>query len=543
MTPRTLALTTCALVGACQPYTGAQETTDVSTSSGAASTSDEASSEAAPTTTPTTTDAPATGDTTDGAATTDPTGDPGSSSSSGEPPEPVQGLRAEYFATYIDPVLTRVDPGVDFVWGAEAPDPALAIDRFSIRWTGALIAPTTGTYQLIVESDDGVRVWLDGAPVIDDWNGHFVTRNEATVELQAGVAVPLRIDYFELDLDASMRLLWSSDTLPEQVVPAANLIAAEESGDLQPPKPPFGNPVVSFDCPDPGVLGVEEADGPHFYMVCTGGPFPIRHSRDLVLWNDTGAVVLPNGKPAWAANGGRNWAPELHRVGEQYIAYFTTVNGADVLSIGAATASDPLGPYTESPGPLVEHPLGVIDANYFADAGKHYLIYKIDGNSKGQPTPVLLRELRADGLGFVDGSQEVKLLSNDGNTWEGGVVEATWLVQRDAFYYLFYSGNVYDHRYRTGVARSPSVFGPYEKLGAPILGNNERWVGPGHGTVLQVGELDYFVYHAWTNAGNGTQNGAMGRQVLVDRIDWQDGWPHIHDGTPSRSAQNWPGVP
>jgi hypothetical protein len=482
--------------------------------------------------------------TTAGESSSSSSGDTSGESDTGSttaPPEPMNGLRAEYFATYLDLVVDRVDPTLDFDWVDAPAAEGLAADRFSIRWTGSLIPPETGTYTLITETDDGVRVWIDDVPVIDDWSGHFVTRNEAPVELVAGVPAKIRVDYFEYDLAASARLKWASATLPEEVIPAARMLAAGAASGLPAPKPPYANPVEPFDCPDPGVLGVDGDSGPTFYKVCTGGSFPIRQSRDLVLWSDTGASLLPNGKPAWAANGFRNWAPEIHRVGGQYVAYFTTVNGADVLSIGAAYASDPLGPYTETGGPLVEHPLGVIDATYVESDGAPFLIYKIDGNSQGQPTPMIIRQLAADGLGFT--GAEVQVLVNDGDTWEGGVVEAPWVVARDGFYYLFYSGNVYDHRYRTGVARSASVLGPYEKLGPPILGNNERWVGPGHGSVVQVGGLDYFVYHAWTNAGDGTNDGALGRNVLVDRIVYENGWPRIHDGTPSRSPQPWPGVP
>jgi len=479
-----------------------------------------------------------------GAGTTDiGTQESGGSESSGEPPASTPGLRAEYYRTYIDPVIDRVDAAIDFDWGDGPPAKGLGVNRFSIRWTGQLVPASTGPHTIISETDDGVRVWLGDKLVIDDWNGHFVTRNEATVDLVVDVPVAIRVEYFELDLGASARLKWSSPTLTEEVIPEANLIAAEVPSGLPPPKPPYTNPVEAFDCPDPGVFALDMPDGPHFYKLCTGGKFPIRHSRDLVLWNDTGAVVLPNGKPTWAANGGRNWAPELHRVGDKFIVYFTTVNGANVLSIGAAHATDPLGPYTETDGPLVQHPQGVIDATYFYSGGKPYLIYKIDGNSQGKPTPMLIRELRADGLEFANGSAEVQLLVNQGGTWEGGVVEAPWVVKRDGFHYMFYSGNVYDHRYRTGVARSKNLMGPYEKLGPPILGNNERWVGPGHGTVISVQGLDYFVYHAWTNAGNGTHDDAKGRHVLVDRVVYEGGWPRIHDGTPSRNKQLWPGVP
>jgi arabinan endo-1,5-alpha-L-arabinosidase len=60
--------------------------------------------------------------------------------------------------------------------------------------------------------------------------------------------------------------------------------------------------------------------------------------------------------------------------------------------------------------------------------------------------------------------------------------------------------------------------------------------------VVVVGGVDWFVYHAWSNDGTGKHLESAGRQMLIDRIDWIDGWPSIHDGTPSRSAQPWPGT-
>jgi hypothetical protein len=460
------------------------------------------------------------------------------------PPPPLEpGLWGEYYDAYHDLVLSRHEPGLDLAWGLEAPAPGLGVDRFSARFGGLLTAPSSGPYTIATESDDGVRVWIDGALVIDDWNAHYVTRTEASVELPGGVAVPILVEYFEIDIEASLRLLWSAEGMPEAVIGPEHLQAPAVDSGLPGPKPPYINPVVPFDCPDPGVIEIPEDDGTSaYYMVCTGGTFPIRRSRDLVFWQDTGVALLPAGKPTWADNGFRNWAPEIHRVGEGLVAYFTTVDAGNVLCIGAATADDVLGPWVEGPGPLVQHPQGVIDATYVEDeAGTPHLAYKIDGNSVGQPTPIFVRALAPDGLSFAPGSMAVQILVNQPATWEGGVVEAPWLVWRDGFYYLFYSGNVYDHRYRTGVARSATLTGPYEKHGAPILANNERWVGPGHGTVLDLDGAHYFFFHAWTNAGDGTNLGGPGRHGLVDRIEWLDGWPQVHDGTPSRTWQPWPG--
>ncbi|HVH44814.1 MAG TPA: family 43 glycosylhydrolase [Labilithrix sp.] len=461
--------------------------------------------------------------------------------SSKPPPKPVPGLHAEYFDGYRDKLVERIEPNLDHDWKADPPAAGIGKDRFSVRWTGTLTPIVTGATTITIDADDGTRVWIDGKLVIDDWHAHFTERHSADVELTKDQPVSLRVDYFEADLDASARLSWAAGAkLPKQIIPGDRFMTTNQPSGLAGPKPPFANPVMPFDCPDPGVLGV----GDEFYAACTGGSLPIRSSRDLVTWNDVAnSAILPSGKPAWAANGNRNWAPELHRADKTFLAYYTSVNGSDVLSVGVASAPSPTGPWTDNGAPLVEHPQGVIDATFFEDDdGSRWLFYKIDGNASGNPTPIFARRLASDGLSFAPGSTATQVLTNASSTWEGAVIEAPWVVKRDARYYLFYSGNVYDQHYRTGVARATSVTGPWEKKGSPILGNNATWVGPGHGSVVRVNELDYFVYHAWHNAGDGTTGGG-GRQVLVDRITWSDGWPSIANGSPSSGAQPWPGEP
>jgi hypothetical protein len=451
------------------------------------------------------------------------------------PPQP--GFRAEYFSRYRTRVASTVEAAIDHAWSDGEPVAGAGADRFSARFTATLAVPAAGTYRFATLADDGVRLWVGDQLVIDNWVPHFPERHEGTIEL-AAVPTSIRLEYFEIDLGAELHLSWTVPGGSEALLDAAHVTAS--GGDDAGPKPPYTNPVVPFDCPDPGVATV--GDPPTYYAVCTGGSFPIRRSYDLVLWEDTGAAILPAGKPPWAANGGRNWAPELHAVGGRYVAYYTSVNGANVLSIGAAVADAPTGPFTDRGGPLVEHPQGVIDATFVRDRdGAPYLVYKIDGNSVGQPTPMYIRRLADDGLSFAPGSSQVEILRNAPATWEGGVVEAPWIVERDGTYYLFYSGNVYDHRYRTGVARATSITGPYTKLGAPILGNDADWVGPGHGSVDPVGDRLYFTYHAWHENGAGVHDGARGRVILVDEIAIVDGWPRIHDGTPSTGLMPWPG--
>lgn len=452
------------------------------------------------------------------------------------PPAAEPGFRAEYFDRYRVLAASRVEAAIDHTWDASPVD-GVGADRFSARFTGTLHVPATGTYTFAVDSDDGMRLSIGDALVIDDWRGHFPERHTATIELTAGDDVNVRLDYFELDLGAKLRLAWTPPGGSEELLDGTHVVTAPAIAGG--PKPPYANPVLAQDCPDPGVLAV----GDTYYAICTGGRFRIRRSYDLVMWEDTNAFVFPSGKPPYAANGNRNWAPEMHEVDGKFLVYYTSVNAANVLCVGVARATSPMGPFTDRGSPLVEHPQGVIDATYVRAGGKHYLAYKVDGNSVGQPTPIYLRELAPDGMSFAAGSAQVELIRNNTATWEGGVVEAPWIVEHDGMFYLFYSGNVYDARYRTGVARAANVAGPYTKYGSnPILRNDAAWVGPGHGSVVAVGAKHYFVYHAWENDGAGGNATAGGRQILVDEITWgANGWPKINDGTPSETSQVWPG--
>ena len=91
------------------------------------------------------------------------------------------------------------------------------------------------------------------------------------------------------------------------------------------------------------------------------------------------------------------------------------------------------------------------------------------------------------------------MLKNDLG-WEADVTEGPWIIKKDNFYYLFYSGHSYcDQTYAVGVARSTNPLGPYTKKGDPILKTeNDGWVGPGHCSVVKDPSGRYvMVYHAW----------------------------------------------
>ncbi|HEX5685644.1 MAG TPA: PA14 domain-containing protein [Ideonella sp.] len=116
---------------------------------------------------------------------------------------------------------------VDFDWGGGAPAAGIPADYFSVRWTGKLIAPTSGLYTLRTSSDDGVRLWVNGALVIDNWTDHAPTTNtSAAIALTAGAPADIRLEYYERGGGAVMRLHW----LP----PGATTFAAIPAAQLTP---------------------------------------------------------------------------------------------------------------------------------------------------------------------------------------------------------------------------------------------------------------------------------------------------------------------
>ena len=317
--------------------------------------------------------------------------------------------------------------------------------------------------------------------------------------------------------------------------------AFEEGDETIAAAPRFQNP-LGPNCADPGVIKIPGADGPTFWAACTGKGFPLFKSRDLVHWTAAGHIFSAATKPAWA--NGNWWAPEVHRVGDGLVAYFTALSPSrNKMCIGAARATTMAGPWKDIGRPLVcDAHVSLIDANVYSGAdGKRYLYYKTDGNGLRPQEKTILygHELRADGVGFV-GTRRA-LLRNT-LAWEGDVVEAPWVIKRGSFYYLFYSGFRYcNATYGTGVARARSPLGPFVKKSKPILASNSAWAGPGHNAVVRTGGRAYIVYHAWDGAHDCDDGGA--RKLMLDPITWSGGWPVVGNGTPSRGSVAAPAVP
>jgi len=120
----------------------------------------------------------------------------------------------------------RLDSVISFDWETEEPAPGMT-HPFSIRWTGMIEASFAETYRIFLPSDDGVRLWIDNRLVYDNWRVqgyHDDDRRYGVFTFdQDRLRVPIRLEFFERNTFAILRLMWMSNSQPRQVIPASAL--------------------------------------------------------------------------------------------------------------------------------------------------------------------------------------------------------------------------------------------------------------------------------------------------------------------------------
>jgi GH43 family beta-xylosidase len=289
------------------------------------------------------------------------------------------------------------------------------------------------------------------------------------------------------------------------------------------------NPVLPGDHPDPSL--VREADG--WYAASTSGSwlpaFPVLHSRDLRRWHQVGSVLAR--RPGWAA--GDFWAPELERRRGRVLAYYAARARDGRRCIAVASSTRMRGPFRDH-GPLACSRTGEIDPLPVKDEnGADWLVWKRDGNSRGRPTPILAAPLAPGGLALAGPARE---LFRADAAWERGLVEAPALFRRHGLFYIVYSaGRCCGLRcnYTTGVARSGSLLGPWEKRPEPLLQADPMFRCPGHGSIARgPGGLPLLAYHAYARGDSAN------RQMLIRRLTVPaEGWPELRRavGVPARA--------
>src|SRR6185436_3849783 len=123
------------------------------------------------------------------------------------------GLKGEYFQDRFlkgRVAYTRTDAALDFEWPARTGPVAGWKEVFSARWTGKIRPRYSERYTLRTRNDDGVRVWIDGKKVIDDWTGRYeVAENRGAIVLEADRFYDIKVEYFNGGDLGVLKLYWS----------------------------------------------------------------------------------------------------------------------------------------------------------------------------------------------------------------------------------------------------------------------------------------------------------------------------------------------
>jgi beta-xylosidase len=239
--------------------------------------------------------------------------------------------------------------------------------------------------------------------------------------------------------------------------------------------------------------------------------------------------------PAWVWPG-FTWAPDVRRVGGQYVMWFTagTLRSRPdaprpTECIGVATSASPTGPFVgvgSKPVICQYERWGSIDPRTFVDAdGTRWLHWKSDDNAETEGTThasIYAQRLAADGMTLL--GRPTRILEAD-QAWEGRIVEAPQLVRARDRYWLFYSGNWFNQPgYGIGVAECSGPAGPCRKrLRAPWLGSNAQGAGPGESSLFRDAAGWWILYGPWAV----DFQASTPRPVAVAPVDFGPDGPYL----------------
>lgn len=283
---------------------------------------------------------------------------------------------------------------------------------------------------------------------------------------------------------------------------------------------------TNFSLPDPDVI---RGDDGYFYLYATehkrNDPdmknSPIMRSPDLISWTRVGSLFTDSTHPQITDQDAGIWAPSVNKVGNKYVIYYSQPGKNYKHAIGVAVSDSPTGPFTDLGKLIDSNEQGVeisIDAYLYQEDGRNYLFW-------GSFRSISVLELTEDGTAIKNKATQKR------REVAGGQYEASVVLKRANWYYLIVSTGDYSKggTYRIVVGRSQSVFGPYvDKNGNDmmsvhhelVLKGNSTFSSPGHCSRIITDDAgqDWILYHAYPNDKDY-------RCLMLDRINWVDGWP------------------
>ena len=309
-------------------------------------------------------------------------------------------------------------------------------------------------------------------------------------------------------------------------------------GQQQPPNSPQELQGDIRQVHDPAII----KDGDTYYLFSTRAGIAIRCSKDLISWRLCGDVFAH--LPQWAVQdvpGLRGlWAPDVSFFNGKYHLYYSVSTfGSNRSSIGLVT-NQTLDPTSnryrwedqgKTIGSYPSDDWNAIDPNIVIDEeGQPWLSF---GSFWGG---IKLRKIDAATGRLSAKDEKLYSLASRPRTRDlPGAIEAPAIIRENGYYYLFVSFDFccrgINSTYNIRVGRSRRVTGPYvdrsgklmtEGGGTVVVAGGRRWRGPGHCAILQRGDGEKIVYHAYDADARGTPT------LRVTPLIWDAaGWPTI----------------
>lgn len=235
------------------------------------------------------------------------------------------GLKAEVFAgqNFERRVVERIDPNIAWFWDFGAPHDDAPLDNFSVKWSGWIRAPKAGRYKLLVHSNDGTRLWVNGQRVINEWR-NAVDIFEASVELPED-PVSIRLEFYEAAGTAWCVLMWQpTGVATPAAIPTEYLFPDEESARAKPARAHANKHGLVADYYDPSFAKKLRTERVHRTEAIwgSGGPGwglpkdvgarytgvlvpPVSGQYKLIGWANEKMAVWIDGKPLLDSDVGR----------------------------------------------------------------------------------------------------------------------------------------------------------------------------------------------------------------------------------------------
>lgn len=313
----------------------------------------------------------------------------------------------------------------------------------------------------------------------------------------------------------------------------------------------YKNPVLAINFPDPTVF--YDQQDKCFYAWCTFDAKYLywQRSTDLVHWETSNVLPFPHSVFASLKQFGKHfWAPQITKIGNQYLLYFTIRSSGDDSRIVVFSTPD-LHRYFRFEGVLTDglrtNIRDTIDPYVFQDNEGHVWM------SFGSVGKVHLIELTADGLHVKRGAAYKHIAGRTmvEDPSRKTVFEGTYMHYHDGWWYLFASsGHWNDHTYTLVVGRSRSPEGPFVSKEGRLMTDgaatvllssekNDRFFGPGHNgeIITDAKGQDYMFYHC--HVAGMSKNPSDFRVLCMQPLYWgKDGWPYFKENKPQEVCKS-----